>query len=127
MNLPSAHYQKRTIRFLELWQHGSWRIKVYGIASGRPAPREELIEAAKRVAAERLASVAASLQHYFVGFLGVHDGRTSNFAFVDWWAHENELHVSGICGCWPLSAKPGWIRCSCETAARTLMPIWSNS
>ena len=27
-----------------------------------------------------------------VGFLGVHDGRTSNFVFLDFWADENELH-----------------------------------
>ncbi|MDA0285592.1 MAG: isochorismatase [Planctomycetota bacterium] len=92
MNIPSAPYQKRPIRFLELWQRGGWRVKVYGITSGRTAPRDELIEAAKAVTSERLANVSASMQHYSVGFLGVHDGQTSNFVFVDWWADENELH-----------------------------------
>ena len=24
--------------------------------------------------------------------MGVHEGRGSNLVFVDWWAHENELH-----------------------------------
>lgn len=33
-----------------------------------------------------------SIDHDSVGFLGVHDGRTANFVFVDWWAHENELY-----------------------------------
>jgi hypothetical protein len=39
-----------------------------------------------------LTTAAGSTKHYSVGFLGVHDGRTSNFVFVDWWADENELH-----------------------------------
>ena len=85
-------YQQRAIRFLGPWEHAGWRLKVYGIAYGRPSPRVELVKAAKQVAAERLASVPESMQHYSVGVLGVHDGRTANFVFVDWWADENELH-----------------------------------
>jgi hypothetical protein len=85
-------YTERPIRFLELCQHAGWRLKVYGIASGRQRPRPELIEAARVVAKERMASVAESMRHYSVGFLGIHDGRTANFVFVDWWADENELH-----------------------------------
>jgi hypothetical protein len=85
-------YEPRSIRFLELWRHGNWRLKVYGIAYGRATPRPALIEAAKAVAADRLTAIPQSLQHYSVGFLGIHDGRTSNFVFVDWWADENELH-----------------------------------
>jgi hypothetical protein len=29
---------------------------------------------------------------YGVIFLGVHDGRGADFAFIDWWAEEHELH-----------------------------------
>jgi prepilin-type processing-associated H-X9-DG protein len=85
-------YTKRSIRFLEIWSSAGWRLKVYGIACQRPMPRPELVEGAKVVAGERLASVPASIDHYSVGFLGVHDGRTANFVFVDWWADEDELH-----------------------------------
>jgi hypothetical protein len=85
-------YQTRPIRFLELWQEGPWRLKVYGIAYDRPAPRPELVAAAKAAARKRVARVPSSLLHYSVGFLGIHDGRTANFVFVDWWASENELH-----------------------------------
>jgi hypothetical protein len=42
-----------------------------------------LISAAKAVARDRLAEIPASMPHYSVGFLGVHDGRTSNFIFLD--------------------------------------------
>lgn len=92
MNLTNEPYRKRPIRFLELWNYREWRIKLYGISSGRAAPRDELIEAAKSVAAERLAAIPSSMNHYSVGFLGVHDGKTANFVFVDWWAYENELN-----------------------------------
>ncbi len=92
MNITVTPYRTRPIRFLELWQHGAWRLKVYGIAYNRSAPRPALIAAAKEVARERLAGISQSAPHYSVGFLGVHDGRTSNFVFVDWWASENELH-----------------------------------
>lgn len=85
-------YRPRPIRFLELWQPGNWRLKVYGIADGRSIPRPELNEAAKRVAHERLAASADTTNHYSVGYLGIHDSRTTNFVFVDWWADVNELH-----------------------------------
>jgi hypothetical protein len=85
-------YQPRPIRFLELWQVDDWRLKVYGIAHGRPEPRTELIGAAKAIATQRLRSLPEGSGHYHVGFLGVHDGRTSNFVFLDYWADEDELH-----------------------------------
>src|SRR5687768_10655001 len=84
--------ERRPIRFLELWRSDDWRMKVYGIAYGRPGPRVELIEAGKKIAQTTLETAAGKTQHYSVGFLGVHDGRTGNFVFIDWWADENELH-----------------------------------
>jgi len=92
MTKISSPYRVRPIRFLELWHEAGWRLKVYGIAYDRAVPRPELIEAAKAAAAQRLSSVPDSVRHYSVGFLGIHDGRTANFVFLDWWADENELH-----------------------------------
>ncbi|HVG30121.1 MAG TPA: hypothetical protein VM864_10510 [Pyrinomonadaceae bacterium] len=85
-------YRARPIRFLEEWSHAGWRLKVYGIAYEGERPRAGLVEAAKRIARERLPRPAVTASRYGVGFLGVHDGRTANFVFVDWWADENELH-----------------------------------
>lgn len=85
-------YQPRPIRFLGLWPMDGWRVKVYGIAHARPLPRPELVAAAKAVAARRLRALPPALPHYRVGFLGVHDGRTANFVFLDVWADENELY-----------------------------------
>ena len=84
-------YHPRPIRFLELWQHAGWRLKLYGIAYRRDLPRPELIDAARAVARQRLPQPAAEQSRYGVGFLGVHDGRGACFVFVDWWANENEL------------------------------------
>jgi hypothetical protein len=85
-------YRARAIRFLEEWSCEGWRLKVYGIAYTGERPRAELIEAAKRIARERLPQPAVGDDRYGVGFVGVHDGRGANFVFVDWWADENELH-----------------------------------
>lgn len=85
---PSA-YKPRPVAFLKLWEEGPWRMKVYGIAYGRLRPEEGLVEHALRVASGVLAAVR---DHYGVGFIGVHQGKTGNFVFIDWWAQENELH-----------------------------------
>ena len=85
-------YEPRSVRFIELWTTGAWRVKVYGIASGRLLPCEELVAAARRMAEQRLGELPDSLTHYHTGFLGIHHGRTSNFVFLDFWAEENELH-----------------------------------
>jgi hypothetical protein len=85
-------YDVRPIRFLELWRELGWALKVYGIAYRSERPREELVEASKEIARRRLANSTNSHNHYGVGFLGVHDGRGSNFVYLDYWADENELH-----------------------------------
>jgi hypothetical protein len=85
-------YAPRPIRFLHLHRVDDWRLKLYGIAYGHPTPRAELVSAAEHLAAQHLRTLPASLPHYHLGFLGIHDGRTSNFVFLDFWADENELH-----------------------------------
>lgn len=64
-------------------------MKLYGIAWQRELPRPELLEAAKRVAADLLANETAN--NYKVGFIGAHDGQNACFVFVDFWGNENEL------------------------------------
>lgn len=83
-------YEPRSIRFLELWQPLDWRLKLYGIAYRRPQPGAELIAEAKCVLEPLLHD--ACEPNYRVGFVGVHEGKTANFVFLDYWADENELH-----------------------------------
>lgn len=82
-------YAARSFRFIELFSAGDWRMKLYGIASGRELPRPELVAVAKRIAAEQLAR--ENSPNYKVGFVGVHDGRGASFVFIDFWGNENEL------------------------------------
>lgn len=85
-------YRRRLIRFLDLWEWGSWRFKIYGIGWRGKLPGTELVEAARKVARERLAVIDSRSHHYGVGFMGIHAGKTANFIFIDWWQDENELH-----------------------------------
>jgi hypothetical protein len=82
-------YAPRSFRFIEPLTLGDWRMKLYGIAWQGELPRSELLEAAKRVAADVLAEETAN--NYKVGFIGAHDGRGACFVFVDFWGNENEL------------------------------------
>jgi hypothetical protein len=86
-------YATRPIRFLDMVEHGQWRIKAYGIAyGGRRAPRPEVVNAALALLPRVLPSPAITDSRYGVGFAGVHDGRGCIFAFFDWWEAENELY-----------------------------------
>lgn len=82
-------YAPRAFRFIELVTFGDWRMKLYGIAYRGEQPRAELLEAAKTIAAQQLAS--EKIDNYGVGFIGAHDGCKAAFVFVDFWGNENEL------------------------------------
>jgi hypothetical protein len=85
-------YRRRPVRFLDYWRLDGWTLKVYGIAYQGERPGDALLAAARQVAATRLQQSAADSNHYHLGFVGIHQGKTGNFVFVDWWADENELH-----------------------------------
>lgn len=91
-NTQSEPYRTRPIRHLETTEFQGWRIKVYGIAYEGPVPERSLVEAALQTALPTLPGPAVTDDRYGVGFLGVHQGRGSNFVYIDWWARENELH-----------------------------------
>lgn len=98
-------YLPRRIAFRELWEADGWRLKIYGIAHGRPEPRAELVRAAKRLAAATLPSASAPGVEP-VGFVGVHDARGGCYVFVCWWADENELHHRLFLGRSPDALRP---------------------
>lgn len=86
-----APYRRRSIRCTGILDADGWRLKVYEAAYDRARPRRELVEAAKRLVL-RLPQPPAAGGRYGVGFLCAHDGCGGCFAFIDWWADENELH-----------------------------------
>lgn len=85
-------YRPRPITFVDLLELDGWRIKLYGAAYERPAPRPELLAATRDLIDRVLPRPADGDGRYAVGFACSHDGRDGCFSFVDWWAHENELH-----------------------------------
>jgi len=85
-------YRRRPVRCLDVAELDGWRIKIYGIAYQSETPDRALVDAALGTARRALPSPATSDDRYGVGFLGIHEGRASNFVFVDWWAREDELH-----------------------------------
>jgi hypothetical protein len=85
-------YRPRAIRCLEVAAIDGWRVKVYGLAYVGERPAATLVDATLEAARATLPSPPVTDERYGVGFLGAHQGRGSNFAFVDWWALENELH-----------------------------------
>jgi hypothetical protein len=91
LQLPEA-YRPRPIRCTGIWEVDGWRLKLYEIAYQRESPRPSLVEAAQRVARERLPQPAVGDGRYGVGFVGAHDGRAGCVAFVDWWADGEDLH-----------------------------------
>ena len=82
-------YKPRAFRFIELCRFGKWQMKLYAIACLGEFPRTELLAAAKKIAAIEL--VKFEPNDFYLGFIGVHDGRNAAFIFVDFWGNENEL------------------------------------
>lgn len=99
---PEAPYRTRPIRFLHLADLGGWRVKVYGISAHRELPAPEFVQAAGRLARERLPTPpvwsappgegpVVSEDRYGVAILIAHEGREGSFALVSWWVGENML------------------------------------
>lgn len=83
-------YRSRPVRLLGIERTGGWRIKVYGIAAAAERPRQQLVGAARKVAAATLPAPNADGTHG-VGFVVVHDARPACFVLVNWWAHGYDL------------------------------------
>lgn len=88
----SEAYRPRATHFLGLWEFHDWRLKAYTISPAGVEPAQELIEAARALAEDRIAESAGSGENYRVGYVGVHAGKTGNFVFIDWWSNENEVY-----------------------------------
>lgn len=89
----SAPYKTRPIRFLELWEHAGWRVKVYGVSARDERPPQELVDAIKAVAAKTLPQPAIADDYHGIAFLYAHQGANGGgYCSVNWWARENELY-----------------------------------
>jgi hypothetical protein len=87
----SRPYQRRPIRFSELWSIDGWAVKVYGISAHGEAPPQALFDAAKTIARQRLPQPAVADDRYGAAFLIVHAGADGDYVLLDWWFGENML------------------------------------
>jgi hypothetical protein len=88
MSLES--YRPRTIHFLNLVETQGWRLKVYSILHPDKTLNKQLIETAKQTAFAFLPS-ASDPDHYGVGFVSVHQGKSYDFVTVAYWTYSTEL------------------------------------
>lgn len=79
------------MRFLEQWNLGDWRVKLYGISETNDVPDEACRAEARALAEATLPKPALTATRYGVAFVTVHQAQMFNQIIVDWWERENEL------------------------------------
>lgn len=87
-------YTSRPIRFLEVYDHHPWKIKVYSISARQEIVSQEHLALAKANLDLWLEKAKESnLPTYNIATLLVHEGREGVFAILNWWIDENMLQT----------------------------------
>jgi len=85
-------YQPRPIRFLEVFQHKDWAIKIYSISSKKEQVNPQDVTLAKHNLEVWLQqSTVYNLEIYNIATLILHEFNQGCFAIVNWWTDENML------------------------------------
>lgn len=85
-------YQTRPVRFLELYRHGGWHIKVYSISVRAERVDPQTLVYAKLHLQDWLQnSTNYPLETYHIATLILHEGKEGCFAILNWWIDENML------------------------------------
>ena len=85
-------YKPRPIRFLEVFQHEDWAIKIYSISSKKEQVNvQDLALAKNNLEAWLQESKAYNLETYNIATLILHEFDGGCFAIVNWWTDENML------------------------------------
>lgn len=87
-----ANYQERPIRFMEIYEHKDWHIKIYSITNKGEFVDGKYIDIAKAHLDNWLAqSKIYELKTYQIATLIIHEGKEGCFAILNWWIDENML------------------------------------
>lgn len=85
-------YKPRSIRFLELYQHEEWTLKIYSISYKNERVASEDVQLAKSYLNKwLLKSEAYQLEIYNIATLILHEFKEGCFAVINWWTDENML------------------------------------
>ncbi len=85
-------YKPRIIRFVEIYNHNDWQIKVYSISVINKSIYAEILPEIKQYLNDWLAqSKITYLETYQLATLIIHNGKEGVFAIINWWIDENML------------------------------------
>nr|MBK9653244.1 hypothetical protein [Bacteroidota bacterium] len=85
-------YTTRPIRFLEVYECGNWKIKIYSISIHNEFVKKETIDIAKTNISEWLKNASNyPLETYKIATLILHEGKEGCFAIINWWIDDNML------------------------------------
>jgi len=87
-------YTAREVRFHKEASFEGWRLKVYGISTGKEPVSDDLVEIGLNAVLPKLPLPALSENCYGVGFLIIHRGALRNWFSLDWWEYEDILFHS---------------------------------
>ncbi len=88
MDYQFTPFQSRKTTFVNLLQHGDWRIKLYTINAKEKVDTAAVLEKAL----SQLPTPALTQNRYGVGFLIIHQGVVANWFLLNWWGYEDILH-----------------------------------
>lgn len=85
-------YTTRPIRFLEVYECGNWKVKIYSISVHREYVKNEIVKIVKSNISEWLKNAANyPLETYQIATLILHEGKEGCFAIINWWIDDNML------------------------------------
>ncbi|MEI9947226.1 MAG: hypothetical protein WDN26_23795 [Chitinophagaceae bacterium] len=85
-------YKQRPIRFLEIYQHNDWQIKIYSISIHNEFVKKGNIDIVKTYLSEWLQQADNySLNTYNISTLIIHEYKNGCYAIINWWIDENML------------------------------------
>ncbi|MBK7222069.1 MAG: hypothetical protein IPH94_12315 [Saprospiraceae bacterium] len=87
-------YKERPVRFVEVFQHREWQIKLYSISIHNERVADKNIILAKTKLDDWLEKCREyNLKSYQIATLIIHEGREGCFAIISWWIDENMLQL----------------------------------
>lgn len=85
-------YKPRPIRFLEVYQHNDWQIKIYSISVHNEFVKKENTDIAKTYLTGWLQNANNyPLNTYNIATLIIHEYKGGCYAIINWWIDENML------------------------------------
>ncbi len=84
-------YSPRVVEFLKEVNFENWRLKVYGLSTGKDPVSDSLVSTALSRLLPMLPLPAITEDRYGVGFVIIHRGILRNWFSLDWWEYEDIL------------------------------------